>query len=94
MPRNVTINHLRGTFAHMPVLNPGELYFCTDTMELYGGASSNQRIGISNNVKTGTGSVAAHAPSAVVGGPTNPSLPKAFAQINIGGTVYWVPLFQ
>ena len=95
MARNVQLNLLRGLFAHMPTLNIGELYFCTDTFELYVGTSSgNKRVGELNNVKVGTGSVAAQSPSTVSGGPANPRKPVAFTQVIIGGTTYWLPLFQ
>ncbi len=46
MARNIQIQLLRGVFANMPVLAIGELYFATDTQQLYVGASSgNELIG-------------------------------------------------
>lgn len=95
MARNVQLNILRGVFAHLPPLSTGELYLCTDTTELYVGTTSgNQRVGVLNNIKSGSGNAAAQAPSSVLGGPVNPRKPVAFTEINISGTIYWIPLFQ
>lgn len=95
MSRNIQLNILRGALANMPSLNVGELYLCTDTFELYAGTlSGNTRVGVSNNVKVGTGNISAQAPSSVTGGPVNPRKPTAFAEIVIDGAGYWLPLFQ
>lgn len=95
MSRNVQLNILRGLLANMPTLNNGELYLCTDTLEVYVGQSAaNNRVGVSANVKPGTGAVSAQALSSVPGGPASPKKPIAFTSINIKGTTYWIPLYQ
>lgn len=44
MARNLALRILRGTFANIPTLAEGEIYFCTDTLDVYiGGASGNVR---------------------------------------------------
>lgn len=40
MARNVSVQHLRGVFANIPILNAGEFYFATDTNKLYVGTGS------------------------------------------------------
>lgn len=95
MARNLSLHILRGLFSHMPTLNPGELYLCTDTLEVYIGSGVNQRVGVSSHLASGgTGSATMKGPNSWASGPAVPSTVKTFAQINIGGTVYWIPLFQ
>lgn len=79
----------------MPALGAGELYLCTDTMELYVGSSGNKRVGVSATLASGlTGTANCQAPNAAAVGPSNPRKIIGYAQINIGGTIYWSPLFQ
>lgn len=95
MSRNVQLQVLRGIRANMPTLGAGEMYLCTDTTELYIGDSGNKRVGVSSVLSSGgTGNATMKGPNAWASGPAVPSTVKAFAQINISGTVYWVPLFQ
>lgn len=95
MSRNVQLRILRGTRAHMPTLSAGELYLCTDTMELYVGSGGNQRVGISSNFATGlSGTANMQAPSAVAFGPSNPRKIAGYAQANIAGTIVWFPFVQ
>lgn len=95
MPRNITLQLLRGTLAHMPTLSVGELYVTTDTFELYVGTSAgNKRVGVFAPVLPGTGNVSAQAFSSVPGGPTNPRKPVGFVEVNLGGDVGWFPFYQ
>lgn len=96
MARNIQLHVLRGTFANMPILTDGELYLCTDTFELYIGSSGNKRMGVSRILGIGNkASVNVVVPKQGTGsGPVNSATIVQFAQINIAGTVYWVPLMQ
>lgn len=95
--RNFIIRVLRGVLANLPVLNTGELYFCTDTNELYvGGSSANQRVAGSSATLSvgGSGSATVKGPNAWTTGPANPSTIVKFEKVNIAGVVYWMSLFQ
>lgn len=59
MARNVTFQVLRGLFANIPTLGNGELYFATDTGNLYAGNSG-------TNVQIGAGSGSLNVTQAVV----------------------------
>ena len=95
MARNLQLRILRGIFAHMPVLGAGELYLCTDTMELYVGSSGNKRVGVSAMFAAGlSGNANIQGPTSATIGPANPRKIVGYAQANFGGTVAWFPFMQ
>lgn len=55
MGRNVELEHLRGLKANMPVLFPGELYLCTDTLEVFIGTIVSGNISVRTPVFNAAG---------------------------------------
>ena len=64
-----TIKQARGIKANMPILNAGQIYFCTDTKETYiGDGVTNYLIGGTYNVDGGYSSSIYTATQVIDGG--------------------------
>lgn len=97
MARNLALHVLRGVKANMPVLNAGELYLATDEVQLYIGTASGNKLVLCSTTGFGNGPAGQGVTTRKQGsgsGPTAPTTIVNYAKIVIGGTTFWLPLFQ
>lgn len=95
--RNFTLHVFRGTKANIPALGIGELYLATDEIQLYVGTASGNKLVLCNTIGIGNGSPGQGVTTrkqGTGGGPTAPTTIVGYTKIIIGGTTFWMPLFQ